>query len=174
MRINSYIRPLLGLVLILGLFVQSCGVRYSLSGGSIPEGMKTVTVYYFENFAPIVNPTLSENFTEALKTRIRTQSRLSQVSEGGDGIFEGTIVDYKIGPAAVEANTDRAALTRLTISIKVKYSNEIVPKDNFEQTFTKFKDFSSPTPTVEQENQIAKDIIDMITEDVFNQAFANW
>lgn len=160
-------------IFIIG-FLSSCGVSYSLNGGSIPEGMKTVTVYYFENYAPIVNPTLSENFTEALKTRIRTQSRLSQVSENGDGIFEGTIVDYKIGPAAVEATTDRAALTRLTISIKVKYTNDVVPKDNFDKTFTKFKDFASPTPTVEQENQISKDIIDMITEDVFNQAFANW
>lgn len=163
-----------GIVLILLFSIQGCGIRYSLSGSSIPEGMKTVTVYFFENFAPIVNTSLSETFTEALKTRIRTQSRLSQVSENGDGIFEGNITDYKIGPAAVEARTDRAALTRLTISIKVKYSNTVDPESNFEKTFTKFKDFASPTPTIDQENAIAKDIIDMITEDIFNQAFANW
>lgn len=162
------------IVLSVLFFAYSCGIRYSLSGSSIPEGMKTVTVYFFDNLAPIVNTSLSENFTEALKTRIRQQSRLSQVSENGDGIFEGNISDYNIGPAAVEAGTDRAALRRLTISIKVNYTNSVDPDSDFEKTFTRFKDFATSSPTIDQENAIAKDIIDMITEDIFNEAFANW
>ncbi|WP_333801994.1 LptE family protein, partial [Sphingobacterium multivorum] len=95
------------------LFVMnSCGVKYGFTGGSIPEGMKTVNIQYFENIAPLVYPTLSQNFTEALKERIRNQSRLSQVNQDGDATFEGFITEYSISPAAVEAGTDRAAMNR--------------------------------------------------------------
>ena len=104
---------------------QGCGVSYSLSGGSIPENMKTVTVLYFENIAPMVFNTLSQNFTEGLKERIRTQSRLSQVSDGGDAIFEGFITNYVIAPAAVDATTDRAGLNRLSITVKVKFTSRV-------------------------------------------------
>jgi hypothetical protein len=59
------------------LLHESCG--YKLSGASIPAEMKTVSVQFFENNATLVVPSLSQNFTEALKNRIRGQSRLSVV-----------------------------------------------------------------------------------------------
>lgn len=152
----------------------SCKVKYGFSGGSIPEGMKTVSVLYFENIASMVYPTLSQNFTEGLKERIRNQSRLSQVSTNADATFEGFITDYNISPIAVEAGVDRAAGNRLTITIKVTYNNKINPKDNFEgQTFTRFKDFSGQIQSATEET-LNKEIIQMLTEDVYNKAFANW
>lgn len=157
------------------LCVVSCGIRYSFSGGSIPQDMNTVTVHIIENRAPMVLPTLSETVTEGLKSRIRTQSRLSQVSTEGDAIFEGSITDYNIGPAAVEAGTDRAALNRLSITVTIKYTNNVVPEDSFEQPFTRYKDFSSANQPIQaQEEQIVRDIVEMLTEDIYNRAFANW
>lgn len=162
------------MVLVL-LSVQGCGIKYGFTGGSIPEGMKTYTVEFFENTAPIVNPTLSQTFTEALKERIRSQSSLSQVTNDGDAIFEGRITGYSIAPAAVEAGTNRAALTRLSITINVKYTNNVKPEDNFEQPFTRFKDFSSAGGSIPaQEQALIQDINKMLTEDIYNQAFANW
>jgi len=156
------------------LFVMnSCGVKYGFTGGSIPEGMKTVNIQYFENIAPLVYPTLSQNFTEALKERIRNQSRLSQVNQDGDATFEGFITEYSISPAAVEAGTDRAAMNRLTITIKVTYHNKINPKDDFEQPFTGFKEFAGNLQSA-QEETLGKEIIQMLTEDIYNKAFANW
>jgi len=154
------------------LLAQGCGVKYGFTGGSIPEGMKTYTVEFFENTAPIVYPTLSQSFTEALKERIRSQSSLSQVTGDGDAIFEGRITGYAITPAAVEAGTDRAALSRLSITISVKYTNNIKPEDNFEQPFTRFKDFSGVVSA--QEETLIRDINQMLTEDIYNRAFANW
>jgi len=168
---------LIGIIWITFLFLslQGCGIKYSFTGGSIPQDMNTVTVHIFENQAPIVYPTLSETLTEGLKTRIRTRSRLSQVANDGDGIFEGSITYYTIGPAAVEAGTDRAALTRLTITVNVKYTNSINPEDDFTQSFSRYKDFSTAVqPLQAQEEQIIKDIVDMLTEDIYNRAFANW
>jgi len=154
------------------LLTQGCGVKYGFTGGSIPEGMKTYTVEFFENTAPIVYPTLSQSFTEALKERIRSQSNLSQVSNDGDAIFEGRITGYSITPAAVEAGTDRAALSRLSITVNVKYTNTIKPEDNFEQAFTRFKDFAGAVSA--QEESLIRDINQMLTEDIYNKAFANW
>lgn len=164
------------LIVIIGLlFLSGCGVRYSFSGGSIPADMKTVTVHFIENQAAIVFPILSETMTERLKARIRSQSRLSQVSNDGDGIFEGRITTYTIGPAAVEAGTDRAALNRLTITVQIKYTNAVQPEDSFDLPFTRHKDFSSAIQPIQaQEEQIVKDIVEMLTEDIYNRAFANW
>ncbi|UIR55531.1 LPS assembly lipoprotein LptE [Sphingobacterium sp. SRCM116780] len=171
-KVKSSLLPVF-MTMILLLSVTSCGVKYGFTGGSIPEGMKTVSVLYFENIASMVYPTLSQNFTEALKQRIRNQSRLSQVNDNADATFEGFITDYSITPAAVEAGTDRAALNRLSITIKVNYHNKIVEKDNFEQAFTRFKDFSGQLQAA-QEETLNREIIQMLTEDVYNKAFANW
>lgn len=176
MRVSKNYKLVFFVFLLSGLLsIAGCGVRYSFSGGSIPTDMNTVTVHIIENRAPIVYPTLTETMTEGLKSRIRTQSRLSQVSGDGDAVFEGSITDYSIGPAAVEAGTDRAALNRLTITVTIKYTNNIVPEDSFDQPFTRYKDFSSATTPIQaQEEQIVKDIVEMLTEDIYNRAFANW
>src|SRR5690606_3697440 len=103
-----YIYPLFAVVI--GFLLNGCGVNYSFTGGSIPEKMKTVLVAYVETIPPMVSQTLGQNFTEGLQERIRNQSRLSQVNGEADAMFEGVITGYDIAPAAVEANTDRAAL----------------------------------------------------------------
>jgi len=153
---------------------HGCGVKYSFSGGSIPENMKTVNVAFFENIAPMVYPTLSQNFTEGLKERIRSQSRLSQVNGDAHAMFEGVITGYDIAPVAVEANTDRAAMNRLTITVKVKYTNQLdeTGESNFEQSFSRFREFSGVLQG--QEEAMINEIIKLLTEDIYNRAFANW
>lgn len=160
------------LALVILLSWQGCGVSYSLSGGSIPDWMKTVEIQYFENLAPMVYPTLSQNFTEGLKDYLRSNTRLSQVREEGDAIFEGTISDYKIAPAAVEANTDRAALNRLSITVKVKYTNIKDEEASFEESFTQYKEFSGDITS--QEEGLNQEIIKALVEEIYNRAFANW
>lgn len=174
MVFSTYVRPWL-LLCVAAVLLQGCGISYSFTGGSIPEGMKTVTVRFFENNAPIVNPTLSPSFTEALKERIRNQSSLSQVDDSGDAIFEGRITAYAINPAAVEAGTDRAALNRLSITVQVKYTNTLNPEDSFDQPFTRYQDFSTASAPIQaQEENLIREITKMLTEDIYNRAFANW
>ncbi|MFM6975941.1 MAG: LPS assembly lipoprotein LptE [Sphingobacteriaceae bacterium] len=162
---------LVALLAITGL--SGCGI-YSFSGASIPAEMKTVSVQFFENNAPLVVPYLSQQFTEDLKSRIRNQSRLSIVRADGDGNFEGRITDYRITPAAIQGN-ERAGLERLSITVMVKYTSVLKPDLNFEQSFTRFKDFSTQTKSLQaQEQELIKDINTQLTEDIFNKAFANW
>ncbi len=152
--------------------VQSCGI-YSFSGASIPAEMKTVSVQFFENNAPLVVPYLSQQFTEALKDRIRTQTRLSMVRTTGDANFEGRITDYSIRPVAVEANeVQRASMNRLSITISVKYTNSLKPELSFEQSFSRSVDF--PGSIQSEESKRITEVNKMLTEDIFNRAFANW
>lgn len=174
-RLIAQIR-VIGILLFTLLLIQSCGVKYSFSGGSIPKDMKTYTVLYFENIAPMVYTTLSQNFTEGLKERIRTQSSLSQVNADGDAIFEGVITNYTITPASVAAGgLERAENSRLTITVKVKYTNRLdqTGESNFEESFSQFKEFPGSDVT-SYEAQLNQDIIKALTEDIYNKAFANW
>lgn len=164
------------LVVLFCLTLGSCGVKYSFTGGSIPQGMTTYSVLYFENLSPLVYTPLSQNFTEALKDRIRTQSSLSQVNDDGDAIFEGVITNYSIGPAGVvSGTTDRAESSRLSITVKVKYTNKLDPsgESDFEENFTQYQDYPGSDIT-QFEAQLNADIVKMLTEDIYNRAFANW
>jgi hypothetical protein len=165
------------LFLIPLLFVtQACTYRLSLDGASIPVALKTINVSFFENTAPYVVNNLSQLFTDALKDRIRSQTRLSLVRGEADATMEGQITNYVIAPAAIQATSDNrapiAGLTRLSITIKAKYTNTADKKYNFDESFTRFKDFSGDIST--QEQALILDINKQLTEDIFNRAFANW
>jgi Lipopolysaccharide-assembly len=166
-------RKIFCLLLPLAFLTQSCGL-YSFTGASIPPEMKTVSVQFFENGAPLVVPYLSQQFTEALKDRIRNQTRLSLVRSDADANFEGRITDYSIKPAAVQGN-ERAGLNRLSITVSVKYSNVLKPELGFESSFIRYKDFSIETRSLQaQEPELIRDVNAQLTEDIFNKTFANW
>ena len=160
-------------IVVLLFLTQSCGV-YSFSGASIPETMKTVSIKYFENNAPLVVPYLSQQFTKALEDRIRNQSRLIPKRSDADASFEGRITGYNVSATAVQGNT-QSTTSRLTITVNVKYQNSLKPELSFEQSFSRFKDFSVVSSTFEQQEQsLITDINQQLTEDIFNRAFANW
>ena len=168
---NSIKLRALALVLPLIFLSQSCGI-YKFNQASIPQNMKTVTVQFFENNAPLVVASLSQQFTEALRTRIRDQTNLSMVRENGDGIFEGRITDYSIKPVAVTGN-ERAEATRLSITVFVKYTNTLDNELSFEQSFTRFREFGGSNIQAREAELIGQINLDL-TEDIFNRAFANW
>ena len=160
-------------LLTLLFFSQSCGV-YTFSGASIPPDMNTVSVQFFENTSALVVPYLSQDFTEELKNRIRNQTRLSIVRTDGDANFEGRISDYSVRPVAIQGN-ERAGLTRITVTVMVKYTNVVDPALNFEESFSAFQEFSLTGGSVQAEEQRLIPIINkQLSELIFNRAFANW
>jgi hypothetical protein len=170
--LSSRLLTVIHLLLIITVFFSSCGI-YSFTGGSITPGMKTVSVPLFENSAPLVVPTLSQAFTETLKDRIRTQSPLSFVKNDGQADFEGRITGYDIRPVSLQGNaTGVAGQTRLTITVQVKYTNSLKPDENFDQSFSRFRDFKGSLGS--QEQSLIKDINLQLSEDIYNRAFANW
>jgi hypothetical protein len=154
------------------LSLSACKI-YSLSGASISPDTKTVSVAYIENNAALVNPTLSQALTESLKDRIVSQTGLQLIRTTADLDFEGTIVDYNIKPLAIQGN-EFAAQNRLTISVKIRFSNNKDETKNFEQVFTRYADYSDTQNLSIVEADLVKTINTQLIDDIFNKAFVNW
>ena len=158
---------------IIILSLHGCKINYSLTGASIDPEVKTVSVQYFPNYAPLVQPTLSQAFTESLKDKFLSETNLVLVDGTGDMNFEGTITGYSISPIAIKAN-ETAALNRLTITINVKFTNTKDEKQNFESAFTRHEDYESSLDLSSVEEGLIKQINDQLVEVIFNKAAVNW
>lgn len=165
-----FVAVLAGLV---GILAPSCKVNYSFTGANLSPEVKTFTVYYFPNRARLVNPTLSQSFTEQLREKLTRQTSLNELSESGDLEFEGQITGYEFRPMSVQKD-DVSAQTRLTITINVKYTNNKVPEDNFEKSFSGYEDFDTDRDISSVEEDLTAQIIEKIIEDIFNATIANW
>ncbi len=159
---------------ILVLFVlTACSIRYTLNGASVPDNLKTFSVQYFDNRAPLINPTLSQEFTEALKDRITSESRLVLVDNDADIDFSGEITGYSVRPMAIQEDAVSAE-TRLSATVKVRYRNFKDPKLNWESSFTAYQDYSSEESITDVESELVELIVEQMTEDIFNKAFSDW
>lgn len=156
-----------------GLWLNSCKVSYSFTGANISADVKTFSVYYFPNRARLVNPTLSTDFTEELKEKLLRQTSLKEESENGDLVFEGQITDYSVRPMAIQKE-DMAAQNRLTVTIRLKYTNNKDHEQDFDRSFSAYEDFSSSMSLTDVESSIVPEILEKLLEDVFNATIANW
>jgi len=164
---------LLWAVLMAVSLTPSCKISYSFSGANIASDVKTFTVYYFPNRAKLVNPTLSQSFTEDLRSKLQRQTSLDEVQDNGDLQFEGQITGYEVRPMSIQKG-DLAAQNRLTITVKLKYTNTKHPDLNFEQSFSAFEDYDSTLSLSDIEDSLVPEIIKKLTEDIFNATIANW
>ena len=162
----------IALILLLTAGFYGCGV-YSFTGASIPPDAKTFSVDLFPNHAPLVQPILSQVFTDALKDKFSRQTNLRLINGMGDLHFEGSITGYNVQPQAIGAD-DRAAQNRLTITVRVKFINEFEPENDFEQSFSRFYDYDSRRSLAEVENEAIDAIVEALVEDIFNRAVVNW
>ncbi|MDR1866583.1 MAG: LPS assembly lipoprotein LptE [Bacteroidales bacterium] len=155
------------------LLSASCGrVVFNMSGASVAPA-KTCQVNYFENRAQIVNPSLSYQVTEGLKDKIQSNSSLNLVNSGADVLFEGEITAYDVQPQAVQA-TGMAAKDRLTVTVKIKFTNEVKPENSFDKSFSRFAEYSSGTAFTSVESQLVDEIMEQLMDDIFNAAFSTW
>ena len=169
MRRLTRILPLLAAALLL----SACGI-YSFSGTSIQNDVETIAINYFEYRAEKVNPTLSDELTEALRTRFRRMTRLEQVEQDGDLEISGEITGYDVRPASVSAE-EIATQNRLTVSVRVTFTNRKYPEDDFEgKTFSAYADYDSNNSLDSVESSLCAEIIDKLIEDIFNASVAQW
>jgi hypothetical protein len=171
-RLASYRLSIVLLILIV-VFSYGCSVSYSFTGASISPLAKTFSVQYFQNRAPIVQTQLSQTLTDALIDKCKAQTNMKYTTGIGDMNFEGEISDYSTKPQTVAADA-QAATNRFSISIKVKFTNAIDPDKSYQQTFTRYEDYSSSKNLSEVESDLSSEIVELLVEDIFNQAFVNW
>ncbi len=156
----------------LALAVSACGI-YSFTGTSIQPDIKTVTINYFEYKAVKVNPSLSTSLTEELKSKYRSMTKLEQVEADGDLEIEGEVTGYDYKPTAVTAR-EIAEKMRLTVTVKIKFTNRKYPEEDFEKSFSAFGDYEAALPLESVQDDLCKTIVETIVNDIMNATVANW
>jgi hypothetical protein len=162
------------LLLLFSISIWQCGNNgYSLRGISIPADVSTYYVGQFKNNALNAPPTLAIETSEALKEKIRRESRLVLNDSDPDVEFQGTIVDFRVTAEAPQPG-ESSAINRLTIVTAIEYINNNNEEDGFKRNFSFFFDFPANTDLSAVQTQAIEDILAQITEDIFNAAFTNW
>ncbi|MAU73258.1 MAG: hypothetical protein CMC30_01895 [Flavobacteriaceae bacterium] len=165
------------LTIIISILIISCGI-YSFTGSSIPIGVETFQVDYFENTAggrpgSTIEPGLDRDFTIALQDLIVNQTSLNLVNQGGDIIYSGEIVDFSVTPMAATAEI-KAAQNRLTMAVMVNYENILNEEDNIEKRFSFYYDFPGNLQVYDIKDAALKEIFERIIQDIFNETLAKW
>lgn len=160
-------------VLIALPMLQSCGI-YSFTGTSIQPDVKTVTINYFEYLAPKVNPSLSNDITQALQEKFIKLTKLELVDIDGDLEIVGSVTGYDVKATAITAN-ESAAMNRLTVNVKINFINRKYPEEDFEnKSFSAYADFDANQSLDAVEASLCEEIIEKLCEDMFNATVANW
>ena len=152
--------------------LSGCG-PYNFTGtGKIDA--KTFQVNFFQNNADLIEPGIDRTFTLALQDLIQNQTNLNLVSNSGDLVYEGEIVDYRTTPMTATAD-QQASQNRLTIRINVRFTNKNKETDDFEKPFEFYYDFpGTGLPTGATLNTALQTIFERITQDIFNDSLAKW
>lgn len=162
------------LIALLAILAVSCSiVKYSFTGTSIQPDVKTITIPYVEYKALRVNPSLSNDFTEALKEKFRKLTSLEEVDMDGDLELVCEITGYDVKATSVTAD-EQAAQNRLTVSVKASFTNRKYPEDDVDKSFSAYEDFDATMSLDAVESSLCETIIEKLVEDIFNATVAQW
>jgi hypothetical protein len=159
-------------ILVLAALVSACGI-YSFTGTSIQADVNTITIPYVEYKALRVNPSLSSELTDALQDKFRKLTRLEQVDMDGDLELVCEITGYDVKATAVTAD-EQASQNRLTVTVKVEFTNRKYPEDDVSKSFSAYEDFDATMSLDAVEGTLCETIIDKLVEDIFNATVAQW
>lgn len=158
------------------LLLQSCRISYKFNGSAIDYNIyKTISVSDFPIRAALVYPPLQQTFENALLDYIARNTRL-QVVEGGtrsDIELSGEITGYSLSPQAVTEDA-LASKTRLTITVRVKYTDTKNDKNDVDQSFSAYQDFDSSEMLTDVQDQLCAEITEQLVDLIFNATLGNW
>lgn len=161
--------------ILIGLcLLPSCTISYRFNGASIDYSKThSISITEFPNHAPLVYPALSNSFSEALRDIFARQTRLEILPSGGDLELEGEITGYSLTPMAIAADS-YAAETKLTITMKVRFTNNVSPTESFEKTYSAYQTFDASRQLTDVQEELCATMITELTESIFNDTVAKW
>ncbi len=157
------------------LVSTACTISYKFNGSAIDYNKyKTVSIGEFPIRAALVYPPLQQLFETTMNDMITRQTRLRMLDTPNSDIrLEGEITGYSLSPQAVNDNAF-ASKTRLTITVRVKYIDNIDPEKEMDQTFSSYRDFDSTEMLTDVQDQLCDEITKELADLIFNQTFGNW
>ena len=165
--------PLMLLLAMLPVW-QGCIPSYKLNGSAMDYSVyKTIHISEFPIRAALVYPPLQQTFENELMDYVTRNTRLQIVEGASDLEIEGEITGYNLTPQAVTENA-YASMTRLTINVRVKYSDLKDEKNNVDQTFSAYRDFSSEEMLTDVQDELCQQISKELVDLIFNATLGNW
>ncbi len=161
-------------ILLVAVCATACTISYRFNGASIDYNVtKTITINDFPIRAALVYPPLATTFNETLKDAYTRQTRLSLVNSGGDLVLEGEITGYNLTPQAVTEDA-YASQTRLTITVRVRYTDNKKPENDLDRTFSAYRDFPSSSMLTDVQDELITEITQELADLIFNATVGNW
>ena len=160
------------LLVILAIVSIQGTCRYSLKDVSIPPEIKTVRVFFIENKARYINPQLSPKLSDKLRQQIINQTRLSQTNNDADYEISGYISDYSVNTSGI--SQQQVASNNLNVTVHIIFRNRQDEKKNFEADITRNFPFSANKSLTQAEAELNEQMVNNLTDEIFNRIFSNW
>ncbi|MCH5318153.1 MAG: LptE family protein [Paramuribaculum sp.] len=172
-KVSRYIFSIIAIIASLPLF-SGCKISYMLNGAAIDYTVyKTIQVANFPIRAALVYPPLQQTFENGLLDYIQRNTRLQTTDSRSDLVIEGEITGYNLSPQAVNQDA-YASQTRLTITVRVKYTDTKNEKNDVDQTFSAYRDFDSSVMLNDVQDQLCQEITEDLVIQIFNATLGNW
>lgn len=170
---NKYARALACLIVALVSFT-GCKVSFTMNGSAIDYTVyKTISVSEFPIRAALVYPPLQPMFENALNDYIQRNTRLQTVDGPSDLRLEGEITGYSLSPQAVTED-GYGSMTRLTITVRVKYIDSKESGKDIDQSFNAYRDFPSSEMLTDVQDGLCEEITKELVELIFNATLGEW
>lgn len=154
--------------------LPACRISFTMNGSAIDYTVyKTISVSEFPIRAALVYPPLQPMFENALQDYITRNTRLQTTDGASDLRIEGEITGYALSPQAVTEDA-YASMTRLTITVRVKYTDEKAEGKDVDQTFSAYRDFSSSEMLTDVQDSLCEEICQELVDLIFNATLGNW
>lgn len=154
---------------------QACTISYKFNGAALNYDIyKTISISQFPIRAALVYPPLQQTFENQLTDMITRQTRLQVIDSGNTDLrIEGEITGYNLSPQAVNENA-YASQTRLTITVRVKYTDNKQDGQDVDQSFSAYRDFSSDQLLTDVQDELCSEICKELADLIFNATLGNW
>ncbi len=173
LKINTLYNKYAKILLVVLAIVSIQGTcRYSLKDVSIPPEIKTVKVFFIENKARYINPQLSPKLSDKLRQKIINQTRLSQTNSDADYEISGYISDYSVNTSGI--SQQQVASNNLNVTVHIIFRNRQDEKKNFEADITRNFPFSASKSLTQAETELNEQMVNNLTDEIFNRIFSNW
>ena len=162
-------------VILATMMTGSCRISYKFNGAAIDYNIyKTISIGNFPIRAALVYAPLQQTFENALLDYIQRNTRLQVVdSPNTDLQIEGEITGYNLSPQAVTEDA-YASLTRLTIQVRVRYTDNKQENKDIDQTFSAYRDFDSSQMLTDVQDELCQTISDELVTLIFNATLGDW
>lgn len=175
MALNKVLQYLGKLSLLLVLpAVVACTVSYKFTGASIDyTKVKTISMAQFQNRAPYQWAPMATMLNEALNDAFVQQTKLQQVTRGGDLHLDGEITAYDQFNKSISSD-GYSSMVQLKLTVNVRFTNNTNHDEDFERNFSATRDFDASQSLDSVQEDLVTQMIKEIVDAIFNAAVANW